>query len=166
MASSERKNAPGRGNKTPADIEAVFAEEYLRTGIATIAAKKAGIPERTGREVAERLEENPDFAARRRALLTRGLDRVETMLIKSCETAAKRISKKPVVTEMGLADNGHHYLRALSDAHRSLVARRKMDHDVAPENKQTGPVEVIFRFDDEESDGAKSGSSPDPKASS
>ena len=144
---AERINAPGRGNRTPPEVEAIFASEYLRTGIVSVSAKKAKIPQPTGYELANRLEEDPEFVKNRKALLTRGLDRVEAMLIRSCETAAKRVQKKIRVTPFGESDNGHHYLRALSDAHRSLTARCKIDHDIAPENKPQWPAGLRITID-------------------
>lgn len=149
----DQANAPGRGHKTPADIEAIFATEYLRTGIVTQAAKKARISAFTGYEIADRLDQNEEFARRRKALFTRGLDEVEASLLDCVDTARKRIKAKPVITEVGVIDNGPNWMRSLTDLHRSLVARRKLEHDVAPENKPQWPTEVhiVYKEGSEES---------------
>lgn len=140
-----QENGAGRGNKTPVEIEAEFAAEYMRTGIAAVAARKVRISRFTGRDIATRLDLQPEFAQRRSAFLARGLDDVELALLDLVDTAHKRTKAKPVITEMGVSDNGPHWMRALTDLHRSLVARRKSD-----EPTPTGPVEIRISVGDPE----------------
>jgi hypothetical protein len=140
-------NAPGRGGRVSTQAKAKFLTEYLRLGIVTSAAKIAGLPRTTCITFADAAEDDPAFVAARRALLTRGLDRVETMLIRGCEVASERVERDPVPDDNGCVnDVGHQYLRAISDAHRSLVQRRKTEHDISPENKNSGPVEINIRI--------------------
>jgi hypothetical protein len=144
---SERTNAPGSGSRVTNELKAKFRTAYLRLGSVSAAAAAVKIPRTTCIPIADEAEADPVFVKARQDYLAHGLPRVEAMLIRSCEIAAKRVKKKPTVTKMGEFDNGHHYLRALSDAHRSLATRRKIDHDIAPENKPAWPSGVRIIID-------------------
>jgi len=133
--------APGRGKKISTELTAKFREAYLRFGYMTAAANEVKLPPTSCVRLVEEAESDPEFVAARRLLLTRGLDRVETMMIRSAEIATERIEAGPTVDAMGgIVDNGPQYFRGLSDAHRSLVARKAKE--TPDEAGKAGPVEV------------------------
>jgi hypothetical protein len=145
---------------TPDDVRLKFEEEFLKTGSARRAATVAGIPERTGRGLAEKLEEDPDFLAARRRLHLHALDRAEAAVMRSIDLLAERIEngptivpgddKRPPVIFDKSADNGK-AVAALTD---SLLRRRKMEDDVEARAKEsahdTSPVEVVIRVKQDE----------------
>jgi len=127
-------NAPGAGSRVTTEIKARFREEYLRSGNVSAAARAVKLPRSSCTALAEDAETDPAFVKARKDLLTRGLDRVETMLIRAAELASERMEEGPTVDGMGgIVDNGPQYFRGLSDAHRALAARR------AKEMPEDGP---------------------------
>lgn len=80
-----------RGIETPDDKALEFAAEYLRTGSPTQAARKVGLPERTGHDIADRLDDDPAFAARRSRLHAKVLDRAEAAVIRAIDVLSDRI---------------------------------------------------------------------------
>lgn len=143
-----KSNAPGRGHKVSTELKARFREAYLRLGIVAEAAREVRLPPTTCRTFAEEAESDPAFVQARRSLLTRGLDRVETMVVSSAEIAYQRIAEGPKVDDNGsIVDPGPNYMRGLVEAHRSLVARRKTEHDMDPDKNKplAGPLEIVFR---------------------
>lgn len=136
------ENAPGRGSRVSAEVVAKFRAAYLRHGYLAGAAREAKLPETTCVRLADEAENDPAFVEARRLLLTRGLDRIETMLVKSAEIAAERIEEGPQIDSMGgIVDNGPQYFRGLADAHRSLAARKAKETPDEPK----GPLEIVFR---------------------
>lgn len=146
MAKTNAPNSPGRGSKVPDELIAKFRVEYLRTGVVASAARACGLDKDTCYKYADECDDDPAFRSARASLLTRGLDQVEAMVIKSASIAAERIEEGPQVdAQGGIVDNGPQYLRGLVDAHRSLAGRRKIEHDMSPESKKDeGPVEVVI----------------------
>lgn len=133
---------PGRGVKVPDELIASFRAEYLRYGTLSGAARAVGLPISTAKKYADEAEEEPSFVEARKKLLTRGLDRVEAVMIRGVELAGDRLEAGP---DMGQQDAGPQYIRSIAEVHRSLVQRAKTEHDMKPENVQTGPVEVVIR---------------------
>lgn len=139
------RNAPGNGRAVPDDVKTIFAAEFLRTGSVMAACRKAEVPERTGYDMAKRLEEDPIFAEARKSLLARALERAATMVLAGAEIAYERGEREAVTDGNGnLVDNGAAYLRVVNDAHKSLLAQRKQESGNDGEG-QSGPVEIVIR---------------------
>jgi hypothetical protein len=137
-----RGNAPGRGGKVSVELQSRFRAAYLKHGYLSGAAREVKLPISTCAKFADQAEADPAFVQARKDLLTRGLDRVEAMLIRASEIAAERIESGPQVDAMGgIVDNGPQYFRGLSDAHRSLAARKAKESPDEPK----GPLEIVFR---------------------
>lgn len=134
---------PGRGSRISDEHVARFREAYLRFGYVSAAAREVGLSPSSCRKIADDADNDPDFAKARTELLARGLDKVETMLLRSTELAAERIEAGPTVDATGaIVDLGPQYFRGITDAHRSLVARRAKE---APDDSNKGPLEVVIR---------------------
>jgi hypothetical protein len=134
-------NAPGRGRTIPNELIAKFRVEYLRSGSLSAAAHAVKLPPSSCQRLADAAEEDPTFVSARKLFLSRGLDRVEAMLIRAAELASERLEEGPVTDALGsIVDNGPQYFRGLSDAHRALAARRAKEMPDDP--SKTGPVEV------------------------
>lgn len=140
-------NAPGRGRVVSNELRAQFLEHYLRLGAVGTAANLVQLPRTTCQTFADEAEKDPVFVSARRSLLTSGLERVETMLLRSTELAAERIEKGPQIDASGcIVDTGPAYYRGITDAHRSLVARRKIETDVTRDTTPMEQVEVVIRM--------------------
>lgn len=157
-----------RGVKVTDDVKRRFAQRFLETGSVRLSAKHADLPERTAYDLADDLEADADFAAARKRLYDHAIDRAEAAVMRSIDVAAERVEQPPVPVPVGddedggariqIIDNGHNYARAVADLYRSLLMRRKNDHDMKPENKgETGPVEVVIRMADAEKPDGSSG---------
>lgn len=82
------------GVPTPEDVRAKFRAEYLISGNAAASAKRVGIPERTGRDLAQELCDDPEFTADRRKLRANALDELVAMRMEMARLAVKRAKKK------------------------------------------------------------------------
>ena len=137
------ENAPGRGQRIPPELVAPFGAEYLRTGSLSAAAHAVKLPVSSCQALVTAAEGDETFVSARKSYLSRGLDRVEAMLIRSAEYAAERIAEGPTTDALGgIVDSGPQYFRGLADAHRSLVARVAKEK---PETSDVGPVEIVIR---------------------
>lgn len=141
--------------ETPEDKQLVFAEEFLRTGSASQASKKAGIPDRTGRRIAERLEEDSDFLAARDRLHKHALARAEAAVMRSIDVLSDRLENATELLgneEQGIkvVDKSADYGRAIASLNDSLLKRRKIEDDIAARLKgptdNAGPVEVVIKM--------------------
>lgn len=140
-----RDNAPGRGRRIRTELVAPFRAEYLRTGSLTAAARAVKLPPSSCQGMVADAEADEVFVSARRSYLTRGLDRVEAMLIRSAEFASERIAEGPTVDAVGsIVDNGPQYFRGLADAHRSLVARAAKEKPEG-ESDASKSVEIVIR---------------------
>lgn len=145
--SNPKPNAPGHGVPTDETVKLLFRDIYLATGNASKAARESGIPTQTGLDIARKLNRDPEFVKVRDELRGYAIPALERMMLHGAETLSDAIDDVPVISEQGLvSDNRASHLRAIADVHGKLTARIKTDHDIAPENKQTGPVEVTIRL--------------------
>jgi hypothetical protein len=136
-------NAPGRGRTIPNELIAKFRVEYLRSGSLSAAAHAVKLPPSSCQRLADAAEEDPTFVSARKLFLSRGLDRVEAMLIRAAELASERLKKGPVTDALGsIVDNGPQYFRGLSDAHRALAARRAKE--MPEDGPKTSPQVTII----------------------
>lgn len=93
------------GSRTPEEVRARFRAEYLISGNASASARKVGIPESTGRDIAAELCEEPDFVEARRKLRTNALDELVAMRMQVARLALKR-AKKPKADEYHFGEGG------------------------------------------------------------
>lgn len=82
------------GSRTPDDVRARFRAEYLISGNASASARKVGLPESTGRDLAQQLCEEPDFVEARRKLRANALEELVAMRMQVARLALKRARKK------------------------------------------------------------------------
>jgi phage terminase small subunit len=141
-----------QGSRTPDDVRLVFAEEFLRTGSPRQAAKKAGIPERTGRVIADELEASEDFAEARRRLHVHALARAEAAVMRSIDILSDRIENATELLggadgEVKVLDKAADYGRSIASLNDSLLKRRKLEDDIAARQGPaiTGPLEIVIR---------------------
>ena len=140
-----------QGSRTPDDKRLEFAAEYLRTGSPRQAARAVGLPSRTGYDLADELDENPDFAKRRAKLHARVLDRAESAVTHAIDILSERIESATELLggpdgEMKVLDKSSDYGRSIASLNDSLMKRRKLEDDVEARTKvagsEVGPVEV------------------------
>lgn len=157
-----------QGVPTPDDKKLEFAAEYLRTGSPAQAARKAGLPERTGYDLADRLDEDPGFTERRSRLHARVLDRAEAAVVRAIDVLSDRIENATEILGGGkddrpvtVVDKAADYGRSIASLNDSLLKRRKLEDDVAARDKgkgnEIGPVEVVVRM-------AQPKSEPEPES--
>jgi phage terminase small subunit len=79
------------GVDTSAEVEAKFRAHYLYSGNASASARAVGLPASTGRGLAQRLAEQPDFVEERRKLRARALDELVALRMRVARTAATRV---------------------------------------------------------------------------
>lgn len=131
-----------RGQKTDDETVAKFRAEYLRLGNASEAARRVGISDRTGRDLAKAADADESFAEARRALYAGALDEVEALMLDCVRIAAERIRDKPITPEeladliaekglksMSVQDIRAQYLAQIVNAHRSIQARCKFESE-------------------------------------
>jgi phage terminase small subunit len=120
------------GVPTPEDVRAKFRAEYLISGNASASAKKVGISDRTGRELANVFAEEPEFAEERRRLRAGYLAELESMRMKAARLALKRARKKSG-DEYSFGDGGTvidkrpEYLKIVLDAEKNAHALAKVE---------------------------------------
>jgi phage terminase small subunit len=141
-----------QGKPTPDDVRRKFAEEFLRTGSPRQASKLAGIPERTGNDLAWELEEDPDFTAARRRLHAHALARAEAAVMRSIDVLSDRIENATELLggadgEVKVLDKAADYGRSIASLNDSLLKRRKLEDDIAARQGPaiTGPLEIVIR---------------------
>lgn len=81
-----------KGRPTDLDTVNEFRAHYLLSGNASESARHVGIPDRTGREIAEKLCKDAEFAEQRRVLRAQYLD--------ECVAARMRVMRKAVSRAM------------------------------------------------------------------
>jgi hypothetical protein len=110
-------------SKVPPDKLAKVLAHYELTGNASEAGRRVDVPERTAQKwVADALErgELADSGAKLRA---RALDAVSRMMLDGVRTAYQRLTGAWCTERTAKGpDPGPQYLKAIVDAHRSLVA--------------------------------------------
>jgi len=78
------------GVPTPDHVVAEFRARFLYSGNASAVSRQLALKERTGREIAARLEEDPSFAVERRKLRESALERHVAMRLRVAEVASER----------------------------------------------------------------------------
>jgi hypothetical protein len=143
-----------QGSPTPAIVEADFRSKYLELANASGAARAIGIPESTGRDLAKRADEDPEFVELRRALYARALEEAEVAVMSVIRVHRKRAEKEPpktIETAQGAftpPDLAPAYGRNVIDGYRAVVAAKRFEAEKSGE-VNPGPAVVIYTSGDE-----------------
>jgi hypothetical protein len=120
-----------RGVKTLPEQEAKFRGEYLLRGSIKAAAEAAGLPERTGWDLAQKANADPAFTKAREEIYARNLPDAECMLRTGLEIALERLQEgrgEPIEDSTGRPwfqpDSGPGYLRNIIDGVKVLAGLR------------------------------------------
>jgi len=81
-----------RGVVTPEAAVAEFRAHYLYSGNAAESARETGLNERTGRDIARELSQDPDFTEARRQMRATALEELVAMRMRVAQTALDRFS--------------------------------------------------------------------------
>jgi hypothetical protein len=143
-----------QGSRTPDNKRIEFAAEYLKCGSPRQAAKKCGIVERTGYDIAYELDVDPEFAERRKRLRASALDRAEAAVFKALDILSERIESAQEILggpdgEMKVLDKAADYGKSIASLNDSLLRRQKLDDDKAARSAGAdamGAVEVVVRM--------------------
>jgi hypothetical protein len=113
-----------------------------------------GIPERTGNDLANELDDDLEFAERRRRLHARALDRAESMVMRALGVLSERIENATELlggddpdAPLKVVDKSADYGRSIAALNDSLMKRRKIEHDMKPENKAAWPSGIRITID-------------------
>lgn len=140
------------GSPTPLETVERFRAHYLYSGNASESARKVGLPESTGRDIAQQLVDDPEFVEARRRLRTRALDDLVALRMRIANKAASRmlgslpmpesVSSGATVTIVDKrADYGKLVLEAEKNAHH--LAKIEAENGGDQERER----EVIVRFE-------------------
>lgn len=132
------------GVSTSPEVEAEFRAHYLYSGNAAESAREVGIPERTGRDLAKRLQADEAFAADRRSLRTRALDELVAMRMRVAHKAVERFESDQLDVGGGgenvtVIDKRADYGRLVIEAEKAAQHLAKVD---APEAAERPPVTI------------------------
>lgn len=131
------------GVATSPETEAEFRAHYLYSGNAAESARAVGLPERTGREIAKRLNAEESFAADRRALRARALDELVSMRMRVARKAVERFESDAFIDEPGAIDKRPDYGKLVVEAEKAAhnLAKLSGGEDDAPPTR----VEVTIK---------------------
>jgi hypothetical protein len=151
-----------KGIPTDEVVVAEFRAHYLYSGNAAKSARKVGIPERTGRELAMKLVEDPSFAVERRRL--RAIEVEESIVArrKVRQVSLKRFLSKDGCIDVKrfgedgqvvITDKRHEYGKLVLEADKGAQNLEKL----AGEDKPVGTTEVHIHLTPEADDDPKPG---------
>lgn len=89
-----------QGVPTPEAAIAAFRAHYLYSGNAAESARKVGLEERTGRDLARRLIDDADFSEARRLLRRTALEELVAMRMRVSQTALDRFEEEMKIPEV------------------------------------------------------------------
>lgn len=147
----------------PTDEETVaeFRARFLYSGNASAVARELGIPDRTGRKIAERLEDDPTFAEEGRKLRERALARHIAMRLAVSEKAAERFFdehggidvKRFGEDNVTIVDKRHEYGKLVLDGERNAHNLAKIDAERSGDSATPFEVTVTLKSDPEDPEG-------------
>lgn len=153
-----------QGVKTDEATLAQFRAEYLYSGNASACGRKLDMPERTARQLAERLEAEPDFAEARRKLRAHALDRLVLMRMAIAEEAQSRyLGELPIPQVSGDAvvnviDKRYEDGKLVLEAEKNAQHLAKFEHERdADKSDAPAKVEVHVHLKDEPDGGGQAG---------
>lgn len=133
-----------QGSPTPEDTVSRFRAHYIYSGNAAESARAVGIEERTGRDIAQRANNDPEFAALRRSLRAQDLEDCIQARRRVREAALKRFERDADrVPEPGEIDKGSDYGKLVLDAEKNAQALARFDAERDGIGTHTGPAVVI-----------------------
>jgi hypothetical protein len=141
-----------RGVKTPEEVKERFRAEYLYSGNASATARRCGIGEQTGRELAQELSVTPEFVEARRLLRARAMDEAERSVMGIVTVAERRFrGRGPQIPEnavgpVTIIDRRADYGKLVIDAHRSLVGRCRLDAERGGEIASSRDVTINVKL--------------------
>lgn len=146
-----------QGIPTDEETVAKFRAHYLYSGNAAESAREAGIPERTGRDIAERLTDDPSFAADRRRLHVIELEesiiarrRVRTKSLERFEDEnggidVRRFGSEDDGVTVVVTDRRHEYGKLILDAEKNAIACARLDAEArANESGESRRIEIVL----------------------
>lgn len=152
-------------------MELRFREHYLVTGSIAGAAKAAGVPNRTGYEIAARADADPEFAKACEEYRARVLPNAERMANAAMQLCLERLNREPPDPEKLMAlgaqkvsvqDAGPQYAASLGKLLQAITMGRRHEADsIAP--RQTD-VRVIVMGPDSATESAPKESEPEAQA--
>lgn len=138
-----------KGDPTEASVLEEFRAEYLYSGNASKVGRKLKLNERTSREIAQRLSDDPAFAEERRKLRAQYLDECVALRMKVVQKAAERcMASMPMPTnvESGamvtIIDKRADYARVVLDGEKAAQNLARLDAE-KDGTISTGPALVI-----------------------
>ncbi len=140
------------GVDTSPEVVAKFRAHYLYSGNAAESARAVGIPESTGRDVARRLVDDPEFVSARRDLRATALEELVAMRMRVATTALDRFENGPEdVSSKGdnvtIIDKRPDYGKLVIDAEKNAHALAKAERDATTgENAPQAPAEVTINI--------------------
>lgn len=148
-----------RGVDTPENVVAEFRAHYLYSGNASESARKVGLNENTGRDLARKLVSDEEFAAARRALRASALEELVAMRLRVAQKALDRFEgelPEPPASEGGapvvVIDKRADYGKLVLDAEKNAHNLAKLDAGTSDERGGTTEVHIHLA-PDAESDG-------------
>lgn len=120
-----------KGVPTPLEKVEEFRAHYLYSGNASESARAVGIPDRTGRDIAEVLVNDESFAEARRVLRARALDELVAMRMRVAKKALARFDDDTPPEHPEAIDKRPDYGKLVIEAEKAA-------HNLA---KVTGPTE-------------------------
>jgi phage terminase small subunit len=146
-----------QGAETPVELVAKFRAHYLYSGNASESARKVGIDERTGRDIARRLLNDEDFAEDRRLLRATALEELVAARMRVMRKSLARFLNKAEMPDVvgenanvtiidKRPDYGKLVLEAEKNAHNLARFDAEKSGDLPPEGGVTinviGPADV------------------------
>lgn len=133
------------GEPIAQEVIAEFRAQFLYSGNASKVARDMGMSERTGRLIASRLEEEPEFAEECRVLHSHALQRHIAMRLRVAEVAAERLEQDLPIPEVGegatvtIIDKRADYGRLVLDAEKNALVLARIN---AEKDGEIQPREV------------------------
>lgn len=120
------------GVKTDEEVVAQFRAHYLYSGNVSKSARAVGLAVSTGRDIARRLVDDPEFTKARRQLRAQALDELVQMRMQVARTSLKRFATRELVTQGGgenavVIDKSPEYGRLVLDAEKNAQHLAKFD---------------------------------------
>lgn len=128
-----------RGSVTPEETIAAFRAHYLYSGNASESARDAGIDERTGRDIARKLIDDPDFTEARRFLRATALEELVAARMRVMKTALERFEEDldvPIIPEgnrapITVVDKRGEYGKIVLDAEKNAHSLARFDAELS-----------------------------------
>lgn len=138
-----------KGEPTEAAVLEEFRAEYLYSGNASKVGRKLKLNERTSREIAQRLSDDPAFAEERRKLRAQYLDECVALRMRVANKAAERfMAGTPALGNVQpgamvtIIDKRPDYARVVIDAEKNAQSLVRLDAE-RDGTISTGPALVI-----------------------